>query len=103
MIPYDIGLPLADGLGFLGSSLGPSLSLLVAFFPPFGWLVPFPRMFVPHHVVQACVDFPVGCFCGLALGTSAAVKVGVHVSFLSVVSLATGPRMCAPELRPLLS
>ena len=27
VIPYDTGLPLADWLGFLGSSLGPSLSL----------------------------------------------------------------------------
>ena len=54
--------------------------------------MPFPRVFVPHRVVQACVDFPVGCFCGLALGTSAAVKVGVHVSFLSVVSSGDRPR-----------
>ena len=43
--------------------------------------MPFPCMYVPHRVVQACVIFPVGCFHGLALGSSAAVKVGVHVSF----------------------
>ena len=49
-------------------------------------------MFVPHRVVQACVDFPVGRFCGLALGISAAVKVGVHVSFSSIVSSGDRPR-----------
>ena len=36
-IPYDIGLSLSDWLCFLGSSLGPSLSLPVAFFP-FVWM-----------------------------------------------------------------
>lgn len=55
--PCDTGLPLADRLGFLGSSLGPSWSLPVAFFPPFRTAVPFPRVFVPHRVVQACVGF----------------------------------------------
>ena len=54
--------------------------------------VPFPCMFVPHHVVQAWVDFPVGCFHVLSLGTSAAVKVGVHVSFSSIVSSGDRPR-----------
>ena len=43
--------------------------------------MPFPCMFVPHHVVQACDYFPPGCSHGLALVNSAAMKVGVHVSF----------------------
>ena len=98
MILYDIGLPLSDWLGFLGSSLGPSLSLPVVFFPPFRMTCTFPMYACPRHVVQACVYFPVGGFCGLALGTSAAMRVGMHMSFLSVVSLATGPRMCAQIL-----
>ena len=54
--------------------------------------MPFPCMYVPHCVVQACVDFPVGCFHGLALGSSAAVKVGVHVSFSSIVSSGNRPK-----------
>ena len=103
MILYDIGLPLPDWLGFLGSSLGPSLSLPVVFLPPFRMTCTFPVYVCPRHVVQACVCFPVGGFCGLAVGASAAMRVGMHVSFLSVVSLATGPRMCAPDLRPSLS
>ena len=81
MIPYDIGLPLSDGLGFLGSSLGPSLSLPVAFFPFVGWLRAFPVYVCPRHVVQAWVCLPVGGFCGLAVGASAAMRVGMHVSF----------------------
>ena len=81
----DTGLPLADRLGFLGSSLGPSWSLPVACFPAFRMAVPFPRVFVPHRVVQACVAFPPGCFCGLATTDSAAVDTRVHVSFWIMV------------------
>ena len=43
--------------------------------------MPFTGKYVPHDVVHACVDFPLGCFCVLSLGTSAAVKFGVHMSF----------------------
>ena len=43
--------------------------------------MPFPCTCVPHRVVQACVSYPVGGFHVLSLGISAAVKVGVHVSF----------------------
>ena len=95
MIPYDIGLPglpLADWLGFLGSSLGPSLSLPVAFFPPFRMACAFPLCVCTTSRCPGLCRFPVGCFCGLALGISAAVKVGVHVSFSSVVSFGDRPR-----------
>lgn len=46
-----------------------------------GGFVPFAGKYVPHDVVHACVDFRLGCFCVLSLGTSAAVKFGVHMSF----------------------
>ena len=92
MIPYDIGLPLADWLGFPGSSVGPSLSLLVAFFPPFWMTCAFPLCVCTTSCCPGLCRFPCWLLCGLALGSSAAVKVGVHVSFSSIVSSGDRPR-----------
>ena len=57
-----------------------------------GGFVPFSCKYVPHDVVHACVNFPLGCFHVLSLGTSAAVKVGVHVSFSSIASSGDRPK-----------
>lgn len=57
-----------------------------------GGFVPFACKYVPCDVVHACVDFPLGCFRVLSLGTSAAMKVGVHVSFSGTASSGDRPK-----------
>ena len=103
VIPYDIGLPLSDGLGFLGSSLGPSLSLPVAFFPFVGWLRAFPVYVWTTSCCPGLCRFP--CWWLLWSGSwkqCCREGWGAHV-FSSVFSSVMGPRMCAPDLRPRLS
>ena len=45
-----------------------------------------------HNFIHSSVDGHLGCFHVLAIVNSAAVDIGVHVSFSSLVSLAYMPR-----------
>ena len=64
-------------------SLGPSILLQMALFCPFLWLSDIHLYIHMYHTffVYSSADGRLGCFHVLAIVNSAAVHVGVHVSF----------------------
>ena len=84
-------LSVSDLLHLAWSSLGPSMLLQMALFPSFLWLSNIPL----YICTTSSLSFPlswIGCFHVLAIVKSAAVNIGVHVSFQSMVFSGYVPR-----------
>ena len=92
MLIYDIHFSLSDLLNSAWQSLDqihPHLCIWHSFVPFCGWVV-FHCVYVPHSYSSA--DGRLGCFHVLAIVSSAAVNIGVHVSFLIIVFSGHMPR-----------
>ena len=86
---------LSDLLHLVTVSLGPCMLLQMALFHSFLWLssIPLCVCVYPLHVLYLFMfNGNLGCFYALAIVNSAAVSVGVHVSFWIRVLLKYIPR-----------
>ena len=90
MISYDVCLSLSDLLHSVWQSLGPSMLLWMALFLFYGWVIL--HLYMYHIFIHSSVDGHLGCFHVLAIVNSAAVNIGVHVSFRILVLSGYMPR-----------
>ena len=86
---YNVCFSLSDLLHSVWQSLGPSTSLQMTQFRSFLWLsnIPLYIYIYIHHFffIHSSADGNLGCFHVLATVNSAAVNIGVHVSFWIMV------------------
>ena len=59
--------------------------------PLYGWVI-FHCVYVPHFFIHSSISGRLGCFHVLAVGNSAAMSNGMHVSFSVLVSSGYMPR-----------
>ena len=80
---YDICFSLSDLLHSVWQPLGPSASLQMTQFHSFLWLsnIPFYICTTTYLSIHLSMDIYLGCFHDLPVVNSAAVNIGVHVSF----------------------
>ena len=85
-LTYDICFSLSDLLHSVWQSLDSSTSLQMTQFRSFLWLSNIP-LYIWYHIffIHSFVDGHLGCFRDLAFVNSAAVNIGVHVSFWNMV------------------
>ena len=83
VISYNICLSLFDLFQLVRSSLGPSMLLQMALFYTFySWvLYQYIYLYRYHIFIHSFVGGHLGCFCVLAFINTAAVNIGVHISF----------------------
>ena len=83
MKSYDICLSLSDLLHLVWSSLGPSMLLRMLLFYSFLWLSSIPLYaFQMYHIfIHSSISGHLSGFPALATVNSAAMNIGVHVSF----------------------
>ena len=93
MISYDICLSMSDWLHSIWQSLGPSMLLQMALFCSF-FMAEYYSIVCMYHIffIHSSVDGHLGCFHELAIVNSAAVNIGVHVSFWIMVFSRYMPR-----------
>ena len=84
---YDICFSLSDLLHSVWQSLVPSMSQQMTQFHSFLWLSNIPLCICTTSSLSICLSMgmSIGCFHDLAIVNSAAVNVGVHVSFWIMV------------------
>ena len=71
--------------------LDPSMLLQMALFSSFLWLSNIP-LYMYHFFIHSSVNGHLGCFHALAIVNSAAMNIGVHVSFQIMVFSGYIPR-----------
>ena len=81
VISYDICLSLSDLFKLVWSSLGPSMLLQMALFHSFFIAESYSIEYICHIFIFSSVDGHLGCFHVLAVVNSAAMNIGVQVSF----------------------
>ena len=82
----------SDLLHSVWQSLGPSMSLQMTYFTFYGWVI-YSIVYVYHvYFIHFSVSGHIGCFHALDIVNSAAMNIGVHVSFWIMIFSGYMPR-----------